>query len=73
MNDNRFKNVLAFCILMGGGAVLSKSPDYIMEKFHRYVGPDVDPRKDNSYLWGLDENNTLLFNLYLDAWVRDGA
>lgn len=64
--SNKFKNVLAFCILMGDKKVLTKSPDYILEKYERYCSTEYNDRDD--YLWGLDNTNKSIFQEYLDTW-----
>lgn len=61
---NKFKCILAFCILMGNEKVLDKSPDYILEKFDRYV----ESGAPDAYNWGLDGKNTQTFNAYLAQW-----
>lgn len=68
MTINQFKNLLAFCILMGGGRVITKSPDYILEKYGRYVGHGDEIGKDGFYRWGLDHVNQGTFLGYLDLW-----
>ena len=58
------KNMVAFIVLMEHGlGVLDKSPDYIMEKFKRYMGKD-----DDSFKWGLDAENSAKVEEYCEKW-----
>lgn len=62
-----FKRILAFCILMENGkGIIDKSPDYIMEKFQRYIS---SPSVSNEYEWGLDSNNREKLINYIATWV----
>lgn len=63
--NNKFKNVLAFCILMGNEKILTKSPDYIMEKFDRYIGTG----RPDQWNWGLDADNHRLLDIYVATWL----
>lgn len=66
MSNNEFFNLIAFCILMENNeGILCKSPDYILEKFSRYVGNEND-----EYKWGLDDINTQKLDDYLLKWVN---
>lgn len=67
VQTKEFKNILAFCVLMGGREVIEKSPDYIVEKYNRYVGSNIP---NENYPWGLDSNNTRIFEEYLDKWRK---
>lgn len=69
MNSN-FLNILAFCILMGNEKILTKSPDYILEKFERYIG-DVSDAYGEEWRWGLDSNNMALLIEYHKTWNID--
>jgi hypothetical protein len=72
LSDDQFKNLLAFLVLMANDRILDKSPDYIAEKFGRYVVPRTDPgydvRHEEAWPWGLDSANTTVFNKYLTRW-----
>ncbi len=58
------KNMIAFCVLMENhNGILDKSPDYIMEKFKRYMGKD-----DESFKWGLDNVNMAKVEVYCERW-----
>ena len=45
--------------------ILSKSPDYVKEKFNRYAG-----KENNIWKYGLNINNTEKFNKYLELWEK---
>lgn len=63
--DNKLMNMVAFLVLMQGhGGILDKSPDYIMEKFERYVGKDTD-----AWSWGLDSTNMEVLNQWVQRWI----
>jgi hypothetical protein len=65
MTKNQLINLIAFCILMENReGILGKSPDYIQEKFFRYVNKD-----DDSYLWGLDSENKKKLREYIECWL----
>jgi hypothetical protein len=39
LTEKQFLNILAFLSLFGDAKkILGQSPDYILEKFHRYIG-----------------------------------
>ena len=64
MTENKFKNLIAFCVLMENNeGILKKSPDYVIEKFNRYIGQDLD-----EFNWGLDVNNKRKLEAYMFAW-----
>lgn len=53
---NQFKNLLAFLTIILNEEVIvlvDRSPDYILEKFYRYVGSDFGIRDSNDHLWGV--------------------
>jgi len=59
-------NLVAFCTLMeNGNGILGKSPDYVMEKFQRYVG-----KSDDSWKWGLDNNNQSKVRQWIERWAK---
>lgn len=37
---NRLINILVFCYQLSGDSIINSSPDYIIEKFERYIGQD---------------------------------
>jgi hypothetical protein len=65
-----FRNLLAFVILMGNSQVLSKSPDYIVEKFDRYCSPQAlaIAFPDERWQWGLDSDNRGIYMEYMRTW-----
>lgn len=65
--NEKFKNILAFVVLMAGDKTLAHSPDYILEKFYRYAGSDSGI-EDDSYKWGLDSRNNLIWKEYINKW-----
>ena len=60
----RIENLVAFLILMGCN-VQGKSPDYILEKFNRYV-----PARENESYWGLDSENTHKLAEWEEQWLK---
>lgn len=63
----RLLNIVAFCALMeGNGGVVGKSPDYIQEKFERYVETD-DP---GAWHWGLDSTRISQLVGYQKVWFN---
>ena len=65
--DIQLKNLLAFCILMeNNDGLIGKSPDYIKEKFERYV------MSGNSECWqyGLDSVNQEKLEAYVAKWLK---
>lgn len=67
MTKNEFQNLIAFCILMEyQNEILDKSPDYVLEKFNRYIG-----NKEDAFNWGLDQNNQLKLAQYLHRWGKN--
>jgi len=57
-----FLNVLAFIVLMQNMG--TKSPDYIMEKFRRYILSD----RPDEFQWGLDGPNSRKLVDYIFRW-----
>lgn len=67
MNENQFRNLIAFCVLMESGeGIRDKSPDYVMEKFERYVG-----KESSEWQWGLDFLNQNKLAQYLKDWDKN--
>lgn len=71
--NNLVLNLVAFAILMGAGAnenILSKSPDYIIEKFNKYIAEEfiLEDRTEPNYMWGLDSFNNIMLNSYAKKW-----
>lgn len=70
MDETKFKNLLAFLILMGNEKVLTKTPDYIIEKFERYTRLELDDVTGNDTAsWGLDRENNMRFHKYCETWL----
>lgn len=59
-------NIVAFYELMNNGeGIISKSPDYIMEKFERYV---MSEREEAEIYWGLDDVRKVSVALWAAKW-----
>ena len=57
-------NLVAFCILMESGkGIVSKSPDYMLEKLRRFWGGE-----DNEWMWGLDRSNFEKLKRWAKKW-----
>lgn len=63
MNDPFIVSLVTFCALMeNGDGILGKSPEYLREKFNRYVGNEgID-------LTGLDSVRRAQVVAYMDRW-----
>jgi len=63
---NKIKNIVAFCLLMeNNGGILNKSPQYIQEKFNRYILSS----DENEWLYGLDAINRQKLEEYIYKWL----
>lgn len=47
--------------------ILDKSPDYVLEKFKRYI----ENSEEDKYKWGLDNNNRLKVTNYINKWMEN--
>jgi hypothetical protein len=66
VSDNQLKNIVSFCILMENDqGIISKSPDYILEKFNRYGFNQTDEFK-----WGLDDQNKIKLSKWIEKWLK---
>ena len=66
----KLQNLIAFCALMeADGGIIDKSPDYVAEKFMRYVGS----MREDEWLWGLDMSNQELVNQWFLKWTKRDA
>lgn len=66
--ENKILNILAFCILMENNkGILNKSPEYIMEKYRKYINGHA---YENNYEWGLDKNNKEKLKKYIEKWIK---
>ena len=64
--DILIKNLVAFCILMQNGeGIVSKSPEYILEKFNKYLDSN-----NPTWYWGLDADNKNILSNYIARWRR---
>jgi len=60
MTDQEIQNIVAFCILMQNGeGILSKSPDYIEEKYKVCIKGGKP----------LDSSNQQKFDQYIKTWM----
>ena len=63
----QFKNLIAFLVLMENNeGVLDKSPDYVIEKYERFLHNGYT---DETEIWGLDSSNTEKFKEYFKKWI----
>lgn len=73
MTCNAFKNLLCFLVVLTGEdsprALLDKSPDYILEKYQRYIGAPVQIGED--WRWGLHPRLREVFDAYVMTWNVD--
>lgn len=71
MTPDQFKNVIAFCALMSGESceVLHQSPEYIIEKYYRYIG--VDPSDDERWNLGHHPGLRRFVRAYFTFWALD--
>lgn len=66
MTQNEFTNLVAFIVLMQNGpGIMSKSPDYILERFKRYVG-----QTGSEFMGGLDAGNRKILLRYMVEWEK---
>jgi len=66
MNQNQFKNLIAFCILMENNeGILEKSPEYVLEKYNKALQYGFT---DGVEFWGLDATNLGKLGRYLLKW-----
>ena len=57
-------NIVAFALLMENGeGLMSKSPNYVLEKFNKYALSD-----EIAFMWGLDHANSQRLRLWADKW-----
>lgn len=60
----RLRNIVAFCVLMENNrGIVGKSPEYITEKFVRYVLDQEETKGE-----GIDNINLKKFNLWIEKW-----
>jgi len=64
---NKIFNMVAFFLIMENGeGIIDKSPDYILEKWNRYVG-----REDDSFMWGLHPTLVAVLEAYKMKWFKE--
>jgi hypothetical protein len=64
----QFLNIVAFAILMENGkGVLDKAPDYVLEKFNRYI---KEKSEEKEWEWGLDAHNKFKLLKYVQKWIK---
>lgn len=65
LTNKQLKNIVAFCALMQKGeSIISKSPDYIEEKFLRYA---LSKNEDETK-WGLDKWRLNIVDKWIKKW-----
>lgn len=71
MTPNQLKNILAFCVLISGESpqVLHYHPEYLLEKYFRYVG--ALPPDDDRWNWGHHPTLRSLLDAYFVKWNID--
>ena len=68
METTRLLNLIAFCVLMQNGeGILSKSPDYVLEKYERFLN---DGFTDLETYWGLDNSNKQKVEDWYKKWLK---
>lgn len=64
-NEIQLLNIVAFCALMQNTeGVVSKSPDYILEKFEKYA-----MQEGVAYHWGLDRERQDVVREWAKKWL----
>jgi hypothetical protein len=64
MNQNQFKNLIAFCVLMENNeGILEKSPEYVKEKFEMFSN---EVFTDGKEVWGRENMGKV--GRYLLKW-----
>ena len=64
MSKEQLKNLVAFCILMENDkGIITKSPDYIREKYERYMGGFA--------ISALDSLNMQKYKDYIKMWLKE--
>jgi len=65
--DGKLLNIVGFlAIMQGHGGLMTKSADYIWEKYRRFCAtPDSE-----AYKWGLDSDNTALLQAWQKRWYK---
>ena len=68
LDKNEIKNIVAFLMIVFGesdvmGELIKTSPNYLLEKWKRYIGSDHD-----NYIWGLHPCLRTQLDLYIKRW-----
>ena len=65
-DKNQLANLISFCALMeNDDGIAGKSPEYIWEKYQRYV---ADTALKDAWKWGLDKKNAEKVFNYFTYW-----
>lgn len=65
--DNKILNIVAFlAIMQGNGGLMTKSADYIYEKYRKFCYST----DGEEYKWGLDSGNTSLLQAWQKKWYK---
>lgn len=68
MDTERLLNLVSFLVLMENKeGVLGKSPDYILEKYERFLDKGYT---DLTSYWGLDGKNTEKVEDWYKKWIQ---
>lgn len=69
MTEEQLKNIVYFSILFSTGDLYNFSPDYIEEKWNKYIG--VKPEITNTEITKPSEYLKLLVVGWIDIWLKD--
>jgi len=72
MTADQFKNLLTFLMIMTNEdavCLLDKSPDYILEKWYRYVNAPLPTGE--GWNWGMHPTLRAVFLRYCEKWHVD--
>lgn len=70
VDTNEFKNFLAFAIEVGGEEVLSRSPEWFVQKFYQY---NLSSRLTDEWRFGLGAADHMILLRYLIKWKVKNA
>ena len=71
ITEDQFKNLLCFLIIITNEhsrILLGLSPDYILDKYHRYVNNIASIQNSNDYNWGTHPMLHEITKEYHEKW-----